>query len=105
MPSKKSRKSYVPEWIKIETPHVRRALETASRHFDRDDVLDVHTLEAMYGEESSFGRDRRTRNIKKDDERFDLNKSSAAAAKYLKSIDNNFRKQTVLTKNIKTISV
>ena len=51
MPLKKSQKSNVPGWIKRETSHTRRSLETASRHFDRNDELDVHTLEAIYGQE------------------------------------------------------
>jgi membrane-bound lytic murein transglycosylase MltF len=127
MPSKKSQKTNVSEWIKRETPRLRRSLETASRHFDRKDALDVHTLESMYGQESSFGQKRRNRNSKgaagdfqmeaatarrmglhiskKDDERFDLAASSAAAAKYLKSIDNHFRKGSALTKGIETTPI
>jgi membrane-bound lytic murein transglycosylase MltF len=127
MPSKKSQKPNVSEWVKKETPHVRGSLETASRHFDRNDALDVHTLESMYGQESTFGQNRRNRNSngaagdfqmdaatarrmglhisKKDDERFDLAASSAAAAKYLKSIDNHFRKESVLTRSAKTTPI
>lgn len=127
MASKKSQKQNVLDWVKRETSHIREALETASRHFDRNDALDVHTLEALYGQESSFGQNRRKRNIKgatgdfqmdlataqrmglhiseNDDERFDVEDSSAAAAKYLKTLDNNFRKQTILIRSTKTISI
>jgi membrane-bound lytic murein transglycosylase MltF len=127
MASKKSQKSNVPEWLKREAPHIREALETASRHFDRNDILDVHTLEALYGQESSFGQNRRQRNIKgatgdfqmesdtakemglhiseKDDERFDIGPSSAAAAKYLKILDNQFRDKTTLIGTVETIPI
>jgi hypothetical protein len=47
--------SDVDVWLKRETPRVRRALESASRHFDADDNLTVNTLESVYGQESSFG--------------------------------------------------
>ena len=53
MPTKQ--KSNVDVWLQRETSHVRRALESASRHFDSDDNLTVNTLEAVYGRESSFG--------------------------------------------------
>ena len=52
MPKKQSD---VDAWIGRETEHIRKALENASTYFDGNDVLDVHTLEAIYGKESSFG--------------------------------------------------
>jgi hypothetical protein len=115
-PSKKP--SNVGAWIKSETLHKREALENASRHFDSKDSLTVNTLEAIYGQESSFGKNRRSRGISgaagdfqiekntakemgltvsnKNDERFDIDNSSAAAAKYLKTQDANFSKKTTL---------
>ena len=121
--SKKSQTTNVSKWLKLEKPHILVSLETASRHFDKNDSLDVHTLEAMYGEESSFGQERRKRNSRgaagdfqmeartainlglqvsaKNDERFDLPASSAAAAKYLKTFDNHFRKKTFLARTHK----
>lgn len=47
--------SNVDRWLGRETPRVRKALESASRHFDSSDNLTVNTLEAVYGQESSFG--------------------------------------------------
>src|SRR5437016_1700644 len=104
---KTSIRSSFPDWLKRETPFQRKALETASRHFDKNDTMDVHTLEALYGQESSFGKYRGKRNSngaagdfqikkktakdlglrvsEKNDERFDLDASSAAAAKNLKT--------------------
>lgn len=43
----RQRTSSVDVWLKRETLHVRRALESASRHFDADDNLTVNTLEAV----------------------------------------------------------
>lgn len=93
-------------------------------HFDKNDKLTVSVLEALYGQESSFGQSRRKRYINgaagdfqlekktakrmgltvssKNDLRFDIDDSSAAAAKYLKTLDSNFSKLTVLSKNLKT---
>src|ERR1700677_2437791 len=104
--TKVSQRSNMSDWLKKETSHQRKALETASRHFDKNDTMDVHTLEALYGQESSFGKHRGKRNSdraagdfqmkkstarsmglhvsEKNDEKFDLDASSAAAAKHLK---------------------
>ena len=51
----KEQPSDVDVWLERETPRVRKALESASRHFDADDDLTVNTLEAVYSQESSFG--------------------------------------------------
>lgn len=59
MPKKRS--ADVNAWLERETDHVRKALESASKHFDGNDTLTVSTLEAIYGQESSFGKDMRTR--------------------------------------------
>ncbi|MCB0308845.1 MAG: transglycosylase SLT domain-containing protein, partial [Bdellovibrionales bacterium] len=114
-------------WLERETPHKRDALENASMHFDKDDKLTVNTLEAIYGQESSFGKNRRKRYIdgaagdfqlekktakrmgltisSKNDPRFDIDDASAAAAKYLKTLDSSFSKSTTLSKNLNTIPV
>lgn len=119
--------SNVEKWLKRETPHKRKALENASKHFDKDDSLTVHHLEAIYGKESSFGTLRRKKGIvgaagdfqiekktatrlgltanKDNDQRFDIDDSSAAAAKYLKDLDTSFSKKTTLTAKLKTTPV
>ena len=104
--------SDVDQWLKRETPRVRRALESASRYFDENDSLTVNTLEAIYGQESSFGTMLGTRgsaraaghfqlqpetakryglNVSKDnDQRFDIDYAASAAARYLKDLDSMF---------------
>ena len=110
------KRQYVEEWIVREKDkkHLVKALENASRHFDEDDPLTVHTLEAIYGKESSFGKNRRTRGMsgaagdfhlergtatdyglivtKSNDERFDVDLASDAAARYLKDLYGYFTK-------------
>lgn len=120
----KTTASNVDTWLERETPHARAALENASRHFDDKDVLTVNTLEAIYAQESSFGKNRRSRGIpgaagdfqlerktakkmglaisEENDERFDLDNASAAAAKYLKMQDGAFSKKTVLSTRLST---
>ncbi len=110
MPEKRS--SDVDRWLERETPQVRRALESASRYFDGNDSLTVNTLEAVYAQESSFGTMLRERGTtaaaghfhlkpdtanryglsvsKKNDQRFDLDYASSAAARYLKDLDTMF---------------
>jgi len=127
MSKKSKQRTNVDEWLERETPHKKEALENASMHFDKNDKLTVNTLEAIYGQESSFGKSRRKRYINgaagdfqiekktakrmgltvssKNDPRFDIDDSSAAAAKYLKTLENNFSKSTTLTKNLKTIPI
>jgi len=124
MPKKQSN---VDVWLGRETPRVRKALESASRHFGSDSRLTVHTLEAVYGRESSFGTMMRKPgssaaaghfhlepktarryglNVsKKNDERFDINKSSSAAARYLRDLDKAFSKKTTIWGPSKTVPV
>ncbi len=124
-PTKKA--SNIDQWLERETTHKRTALENASRHFAEKDTLSVNTLEAIYAQESSFGKNRRKRGIDgaagdfqlekktaermgltvtaKNDERFDVDNASAASAKYLKIHDRNFGKKTIFTKNISSIPV
>ncbi len=125
MPKKK--KSNVDIWLERETGHKRVALENASRRFDANDALTVNTLEAIYGQESSFGKNMKARGIteaaghfqfrkvtaerygltvsKKNDQRFDIDDASYAAANYLKDLDKMFSKRTILTANLKTRAV
>ncbi|MEK7224405.1 MAG: hypothetical protein AAB221_01835, partial [Bacteroidota bacterium] len=51
----KTEKTYVDIWLENETRHIRKALESVSRYFDANDALTVNTIEAVYGQESSFG--------------------------------------------------
>jgi len=123
----KKRKTYVDTWLEWETDHKREALENASRYFDNEDALTVNTLEAVYGRESSFGTQMRERGIdgaaghfhlkkataqeydltvtKKNDQRFDIDDASSAAARYLKDLNTVFSKKTTLIKDIITTSV
>ena len=117
----------ITSWLKRETLTVRNALETASRHFDKNDAFDVHTFEAVYAQESSFGQTqgkpnsrgaaggfqiRRStakgiglRGDKSDDERLEINHASAAAAKLLKRSDHYFEKSKNLGEKVKTVGV
>ncbi len=80
--------------------------------------------EAIYGQESSFGKNRRQRGMsgaagdfqlerktakrmgltvsEKNDERFDVDNASAASAKYLKMQDKAFSKKTTLSETLST---
>lgn len=125
MPTK--RRSDVDAWLKRETPRVRRALESASQHFDTDDNVTVNTLEAVYGKESSFGTQMRERGSvgaaghfhlekataeryglkvsKENDQRFDINRASSAAARYLKDLHTMFSRDTDLPSGKRTTAV
>lgn len=119
--------SNVDRWLGRETPRVRKALESASRYFDDNDSLTVNTLEAVYGRESSFGTMLGTRgssgaaghfrlepatakryglSVSKDnDQRFDIDYASSAAARYLKDLDTMFSKRTTLVEGRETVPV
>lgn len=121
--------SNVDAWLGRETPRVRRALESASRHFDPNSRLTVHTLEAVYGRESSFGTitmmrkpgssvaaghfqfepktaERYGLNVsKKNDERFDINKASSAAARYLRDLNKMFSRKTTILGQSRTVPI
>lgn len=123
----KKKTSSLGTWLERETPHKRTALENASRHFDDKDALTVNTLEAVYGQESSFGKNRRKRGMsgaagdfqleretarrmgltvsEKNDERFDVDIASAASAKYLKIHDQKFSKKSILSGKLSTSPV
>lgn len=120
-------RSNVDQWLERETPRVRKALESASRHFDSNDDLAVNTLEAMYGQESSFGtllgkrgssraaghfqfKPETARRYgllvsKTNDQRFDIDRASSAAARYLKDLNTWFGKRTTLGKGLQTIPI
>ena len=124
MPKKQSD---VDVWLGRETSHVRRALESASRQFGSGSRLTVHTLEAVYGQESSFGVLLGTRGSsgaaghfqfkpdtakeyglsvsREDDQRFDLAKASSAAARYLNKLNSMFSKNTKVFGKSVTIAV
>ncbi|MFA5879982.1 MAG: transglycosylase SLT domain-containing protein [Candidatus Margulisiibacteriota bacterium] len=119
----------ISAWLDEEekNPHKQKALENASRYFNEKDELNVNLLEAIYAQESSFGKYRRKRNMngaagdfqlerqtakryglivsKNNDQRFDVDNASEAAAKYLKNLDVIFSKESILTSKIKTISI
>jgi membrane-bound lytic murein transglycosylase F len=125
MPTKQT--SNVDAWLKRETLRTRKALESASRHFDADDGLTVNILEAVYGQESSFGIQMGTRGSskpaghfrfepptakryglsvsKENDQRFDIHYASSAAARYLKDLDSMFSRKTGLSSGKSTIAV
>ena len=114
------KKTNVEQWIERERlhPNIRESLENASRYFARTDALTVNTLEAIYGQESSFGILRRLPGIagavgefhiekktaeryglivtKDNDQRFDLDYASITAARYLKDLNRFFGKVTNL---------
>lgn len=122
--------SDVDVWLGRETPRVRKALESASRHFDSNDELTVNTLEAVYGQENSFGirlgqrgssdpaghfqfKAKTAREYglivsKGNDQRFDIDRASSAAARYLKDLNTWFGRRTTFGKErtvpIKSIS-
>ena len=121
------RPSNVDRWLERETPRIRKALESASRYFDTSDLLTVNTLEAVYGQESSFGTLLGKRGSadaaghfqfepetarryglsvsKENDQRFDMDRASSAAARYLKDLNTWFGKRTTLSEGLQTIPV
>ncbi len=123
----KKQQSNVDLWLERETPHTRKALENASRYFDANDKLTVNTLEAVYGQESSFGTRQHQRGSagvaghfhlepdtakryglsvsKKNDQRFNIDYASSAAARYLKDLNTFFGKTTVFSEGSATIPV
>ena len=80
-------KTKVDIWLERETAHKREALvrqgrirlrrKNASRYFDNKDTLTVNTLEAVYGQESSFGIQLRNRGMKGAAGEFHFEKATA----------------------------
>ena len=121
------KKTDVDIWLERETPHKRKALENASSYFDKNNELTVNTLEAIYGQESSFGVLKRKIGMKgaagefhlqrdtaeryhlivspKNDQRFNIDYASIAAARYLDDLDRTFSKKTVLSTKVTTIPI
>ena len=119
--------SNVDQWLERETPRIRKALESASKYFDSNDELTVNTLEAVYGQENSFGilmgkrgsaraaghfqfepKTARRYGLtvaKGNDQRFDLDRASSAAARYLKDLNTWFGKKTMLSERLHTVPV
>jgi len=119
--------SNVDRWLGRETPRIRRALESASRYFDANDTLTVNTLEAVCGRENSFGilmgkrgstdaaghfqfkpetARRYGLNVSKQNgQRFDIDRASSAAARYLKDLNTWFGKRTTLSEGLHTLPV
>ncbi|MBU6338383.1 MAG: transglycosylase SLT domain-containing protein [Rickettsiales bacterium] len=119
--------SNVDNWIKNRSKHQVKALEKASKIFDEKDSFTVNTLEAIYGQESSFGESLRARGItgaaghfhiekktairfgmvvsKNNDQRFDVDDATYVASRYLKELDGFFRNVTNLGGGIKSIAV
>lgn len=126
-----TQKTDVDLFLESETDHKRKALENASRKFDENDTFSVHTLEAIYGVESSFGTnfannkrgsddpaghfqlDKKTAEryglkvSKENDERYDIDKASAGMASKAKEMDDYFRKgaNVLPEEGIKTIPI
>lgn len=119
--------SDVDIWLGRETPRIRKALESASKYFDANDNLTVNTLEAVYARENSFGSlmgksgstqaaghfqfepetaKRYGLSLSKgNDQRFDIDRASSAAARYLKDLNTWFGKRTRLSEGLHTVSV
>lgn len=121
------KQSNVDTWLKRNTPEKQKCLENAAKQFNSSDSLNINVLKALYGTESSFGSTRRKPGIKGAagdfqleqatarrfglkitktvDERFDVNKSIAAGAAYLKNIDDMLRQGKNVVGELKMIKV
>lgn len=127
--AKKNKSPNIVTWLKRETPHRQRALIEASRHLNRNDRMNVHTLEGIYAQESSFGQKRGKRyssraagdfqiqkrtaeemglevNQQKEmDQRFEVGPASNAAVRILNRSDDRFKKETNLGIKAKILSI
>ncbi len=118
----------INDWLKIEdnkNNHKRKALENASTVFDDNDTFTVNTLEAIYGQESSFGdkpgkrgidgpsgdfqltakvvaRYSKTKITAKNDIRHDVDNASNIAARYLADLNKLFSKNSTLAEETET---
>ena len=114
----------INEWLRLEKEkngYIRKALENASTVFDDKDAFTVNTLQAIYGQESSFGEQRKvkekgvdnpaghfqltadivkkyskTRITKKNDIRYDVDNASNLAAQYLADLNQLFSQDSIL---------
>ncbi|MDB5038267.1 MAG: tail length tape measure protein [Bacteriovoracaceae bacterium] len=110
-------KPNVDAWLEKLTPEQLEAVNRASKIFPDGSAYNIHTLEGMYGQESSSGRlnmgEKNSPGLaghfqispdvaahyglkvdKKIDERFDVNKAATCAAKYIMDLDKNFSRST-----------
>jgi membrane-bound lytic murein transglycosylase MltF len=119
--------SNVDFWLSRTNNHQRSALENASRYFDDNDAFTVNSLEAIYGQESSFGAKLGKRGSSgavghfqieavtaveygakvsnQNDERFDIDSSSILAAKYIRSLNNIFSKKRPIIDTFSSIPI
>lgn len=124
---KPSQKPNVDSWMNSVTSKKLLALEHAAKLFPEESLYDFFMLEGMYGKESSFGTDKGEKNSseavgdfqikpdiadkyglkvsKKLDERFDVDKASKCAARYVTSLDRSFGKKTNVGLGFDTIPV
>ena len=113
----------INEWLILEekqNSHKRKALENASMVFDDNDAFTVNTLQAIYGQESSFGTKKgeekgiaspagdfqltaeivkkysKTKITKKNDIRYDVDNASNLAAQYLADLNQLFSQDSIL---------
>lgn len=130
LPTSKSGKS--PDmngWLKRETPVRQKALIEASRHLNRNDRMNVHTLEGLYARESSFGQKRgkkyssgaagdfqiqegtakeiglEVNQDKEIDQRFEVAPASTAVVDILNRSDDRFKRETNLGVKMKVLTI
>ena len=118
MANKKMKKPNVEAWLEKMSTEQWLALERASKHLPARQQYDFHILQGIYGQESGFGENRGKKNTtgpagdfqltkeiakkyglkvtEKSDDRFDVNKAAAAAAKHIGTLDAYFTKETNL---------
>ena len=121
------KKSNVDLWLSKITPEQKRALDNAAKIFGEDDLYNVHTLESLYGQESSFGRYMRHRGMdgaaghfhqeketalgmglsvtKTNDQRFNVNLAAKVEARIVKELDGIFKEGKNLGHGITAIPV
>ena len=114
----------INKWLGLEEEkngYIRKALENASTVFDDKDAFTVNTLQAIYGQESSFGEQRKvkekgvdnpaghfqltadivkkyskTKITKKNDIRYDVDNASNLATQYLADLNQLFSQDSIL---------
>lgn len=121
------KKTDIDPWKGKMTSSQKKALASASRVFKRGDLYNMHTLEAIYAQESSFGKNLRRPGMngaaghfqhekktaqrlgmivtKKNDERFKIKPSAKGEAQYIMILDGIFKKGQSVSENITTISI
>ena len=119
--------SNVDSWLSKTKDRQRSALENASRHFDDNDAFTVNSLEAIYGQESSFGVNLGKRGssgaaghfqieattaigygatlTNQNDQRFDIDLASLIATRYIKNLNNIFGKKSTIFGTLSSIPI